>query len=160
VCANAIGIYSGSMSFVTLGIRLPLPSIVQRALVALVFGAAGLVLAYFGLDDAGHDYEAFLLIIGYWVGPWLGVVLVDLYLRRDRPIEHLLYDRRHRNWAGPIAMGTGVVISVLLFSNQERYVGMIPERFESIGDLTFEAGFLLSAGLYLLFRPLRQGRSA
>jgi NCS1 family nucleobase:cation symporter-1 len=159
MCANAIGIYSGSMSFVTLGIRLPLPSIVQRALVALIFGVAGLVLAYFGLDDAGHDYEAFLLIIAYWIGPWLGVVLVDLYLRRDRPIEHMLYDRRHRNWAGPLAMATGVLISVILFSNQERYVGVIPERFESIGDLTFEAGFLISASLYVLLRPLRQGRS-
>jgi NCS1 family nucleobase:cation symporter-1 len=156
MCANAIGIYSGSMSFVTLGIRLPLPAVAQRALVALVFGVAGLVLAYFGLDDAGHDYEAFLLVVAYWIGPWLGVVLADLYLRRDRPIEHLLYDRRHRNWAGPVAMGAGAVISVILFSNQEKYVGVIPDRFESIGDLTFEAGFLISAGLYLLLRPLRR----
>jgi NCS1 family nucleobase:cation symporter-1 len=159
VCANAIGIYSGSMSVVTLGIKLPLPSIAQRALVALVFGVAGLVLAYLGLDDAGQGYEAFLLLIAYWIGPWLGVVLTDLYLRRGRPIEHLLYDRRHRNWAGPVAMGTGVLVSVLLFSNQELYVGVLPGRFESIGDLTFEAGFLLSVGLYLLLRPLRPGRS-
>jgi NCS1 family nucleobase:cation symporter-1 len=159
VCANAIGIYSGSMSFVTLGIRLPLPSIAQRALVALVFGVAGLVLAFFGLADAGHDYEAFLLVIAYWIGPWLGVVLAELYLRHDRPIEHLLYDRRHRNVAGPLAMGAGAVISVILFSNQEKYVGMVPERFASIGDITFEAGFLISAGLYLLLRRLRRPTS-
>ncbi|HEV7931475.1 MAG TPA: cytosine permease [Actinomadura sp.] len=160
VSANAVNIYSGSMSFVTLGIRLPLPSAVQRAMVALIFGAVGLVVAYFGLDDAGHGYEAFLLIIGYWIGPWLGVVLVDLYLRRKKPIDHLLFDPLHRNWAGPIAMAAGVVLSVWLFSNQEKYVGVIPERFTSIGDVTFEVGFLISAGLYLALRPLRHTEQA
>ncbi|MBC6458383.1 purine-cytosine permease family protein [Actinomadura sp. HBU206391] len=156
VGANAINIYSGSMSFVTLGIKLPLPSKVQRAMVALVFGAVGLVVAYFGLDDAGHDYETFLLIIAYWIGPWLGVVLVDLYLRRGKPIDHLLFDPLHRNRAGPTAMAAGVVLSVWLFSNQEKYVGPIPDRFGSVGDITFEAGFLISAGLYLVLRPLRR----
>jgi NCS1 family nucleobase:cation symporter-1 len=158
VSANAINIYSGSMSFVTLGIRLPLPSRVQRALVALFFGMVGLVVAYFGLGDAGQDYEAFLLIIAYWVGPWLGVVLVDLYLRGDRSIDGLLYDQRHRNWAGPIAMAAGVVLSVWLFSNQQKYVGVIPDRYESIGDITFEVGFVIAAGLYLLLRPLQRTR--
>ncbi|MCW2903676.1 MAG: cytosine permease [Streptosporangiaceae bacterium] len=155
VSANSVNIYSGSMSFVSLGIRLPLPPTVQRAMVALIFGAVGLVVAYFGLDDAGHGYEAFLLIITYWIGPWLGVVLVDLFLRRGKPIDHLLFDPLHRNWAGPIAMAAGVVLSVWLFSNQEKYVGVIPERFTSVGDVTFEAGFLISAALYLALRPLR-----
>ena len=154
--ANAINIYSGSMSFVTLGIRLPLPSAVQRAMVALIFGVVGLVVAYFGLDDAGHDYEAFLLVIAYWIGPWLGVVLADQWVRRGRPVEHLLFAPWHRNHAGPLAMGAGVVVSVWLFSNQEKYVGVVPARVESIGDVTFEAGFLISAVLYLLLRPMRR----
>jgi NCS1 family nucleobase:cation symporter-1 len=156
VSANAINIYSGSMSFVTLGIKLPLPSRVQRAMVALAFGVIGLVVAYFGLDDAGQNYEAFLLIIAYWIGPWLGVVLVDLYLRRGRPIDQRLFDPRHRNLAGPIAMAAGVALSVWLFSNQEKYVGVIPDRFASVGDITFEVGFLIAAALYLALRPLRR----
>ncbi|HEX2312375.1 MAG TPA: cytosine permease [Thermomonospora sp.] len=156
--ANAINIYSGSMSFVTLGLRLPFAAHVQRAAVALVFGVVGFVVAYFGLADAGHDYETFLLVIAYWIGPWLGVVLTDAWLRRGTPVDHLLFDTRHRNLAGPVAMAAGVAVSVWLFSNQERYVGVVPERVESVGDLTFEAGFLISAGLYLALRPLRRGR--
>jgi NCS1 nucleoside transporter family len=155
VSANAVNIYSGSMSFVTIGIRLPVPSRMQRALVAVVFGAAGLVAAYFGLDDAGQNYEAFLLVISYWLGPWLGVVLTDFYLRRGKPIDHLLYAPWYRNWAGPIAMGAGVVLSVWLFSNQQKYVGVLPGKFPSVGDLTFEAGLLISVVLYLALRPLR-----
>lgn len=156
--ANAINIYSGSMSFVTLGLRLPFAAHVQRAAVALAFGVVGLVVAYFGLADAGHDYEAFLLVIAYWIGPWLGVVLMDAWLRRRESVDRLLFDTRHRNPAGPIAMAVGVVLSVWLFSNQEKYVGVVPRRLESVGDLTFEAGFLVSAVLYLVLRPLRTAR--
>src|SRR6185437_5776104 len=70
VCANALNVYSGSMSFLALGIRLPLA--LRRALVALVFGIAGFFLALSGLHDAGEKYNNFLLVIAYWIGPWLG----------------------------------------------------------------------------------------
>ena len=85
ICANAINVYSGSMSFLALGIELPLS--LRRAIVAAVFGTAGFFLAWSGLHDAGQKYENFLLIISYWIGPWLGVVLVDQLLRRGQRVE-------------------------------------------------------------------------
>ncbi|MBD2895337.1 hypothetical protein amrb99_42730 [Actinomadura sp. RB99] len=162
VGANAINIYSGSMSFVATGIRLPLPARLQRALVAGAFGAVGLVVAYFGLDDAGHDYEAFLLVIAYWIGPWLGVVLADLVLRRgvwsvrdaDARVDAMVFDAGRRNWAGPTAMAVAVVVSVWLFSNQEKYVGIVPSHHPSFGDITFAVGFVLAALLYAVLRKV------
>ena len=74
VAANALNVYSGSISFMALGLRLPTHS--ARAAVALVFGVAGLIVAFDGLNDVSK-YENFLLIISYSIGPWLGVVLVD-----------------------------------------------------------------------------------
>ncbi|MBO2446304.1 cytosine permease [Actinomadura barringtoniae] len=154
ICANAINIYSGAMSFVTLGIRLPVH--LQRAVAALAFGIIGLVVAYFGLDDAGHSYESFLLVIAYWIGPWLGVVLTDQWLRRGTPpSEAMLFDKRHRDWAGPIAMAAGVVISVWLFSNQQKYVGPVPDHWPSFGDITFAVGFVIAAVLYAVLRRVR-----
>src|SRR6266699_6544754 len=61
VSANVLNIYSGAMSFLTLGIRRPLA--LRRALVAVVFGVIGFLLAWSGLKDAGEKYEGFLLII-------------------------------------------------------------------------------------------------
>jgi purine-cytosine permease-like protein len=154
VAANVLNVYSGALAFLALGVRLPLAW--RRAAVALAFGAVGFVLAWLGLADAGHAYENFLLVIAYWIGPWLGVVLADRYLRRDRDIERLLFDTRHVNWAGPIAMVAGVVLSVWLFSNQERYVGLVPARVPEVGDIAFEVGFVISAVVYAALRPLRR----
>lgn len=84
IAANSINIYSGAMAFVTIGIELP--AHVARALVTVFFGVAGFLIAWWALPDAAHSYQALLLIIAYWIGPWLGVVFADQYLRRGQPI--------------------------------------------------------------------------
>jgi purine-cytosine permease-like protein len=156
VAANAINIYSGSMSFMALGITLPTHA--ARAAVALVFGVLGLLVAFTGLHNAGSTYENFLLIISYWIGPWLGVVFVDRLLRRGSDSQALLGDKRYANWAGPIAMAVAMVLSIWLFSNQTKYVGLIPKHHPVFGDLTFEVGFAIAAllyfGLHRAFKPV------
>ncbi|GAB3908969.1 cytosine permease [Kibdelosporangium lantanae] len=154
VAANVLNVYSGALAFLTLGIRLPLAW--RRAAVAVGFGAIGFVLAWLGLADAGKAYEGFLLVIAYWIGPWLGVVLVDQHVRRGQRIDDLLADTRYRNWAGPVAMLVGMVVSIGLFSNQERYVGPVPAAIPWIGDITFLVGFVIAAGVYYVW-PKRQG---
>ncbi|GAA2909854.1 cytosine permease [Streptosporangium fragile] len=151
VSANALNVYSGAMSLLTMGVRLPLT--LRRAITALACGVIGFLVALSGLEDAGHKYEAFLLVISYWIGPWLGVVLVDGYLRRGQVAEPALFEERRGNRAGPIAMVVGVVSAVWLFSNQELYVGLVPELVPAVGDIAFAVGFLVSAGLYLALRP-------
>jgi purine-cytosine permease-like protein len=151
VSANVLNIYSGAMSFLTLGVRLPLA--LRRALVALVFGVIGFLLAWSGLRNAGTKYENFLLIIAYWIGPWLGVMFTDQFLRRGRRVDDLLYAKWYRNWAGPIAMAAGVAVSILLFSNQTDFVGFVARRVSGLGDIAFLVGFVLAATLYALLRP-------
>ncbi|MGH8862719.1 MAG: purine-cytosine permease family protein [Jatrophihabitantaceae bacterium] len=153
VSANVLNIYSGAMSFLAMGIRLPLA--LRRAIVALVFGAVGLAVAFTGLNDVSK-YENFLLVIAYWIGPWLAVVFTDRVLRRGTSITRLVGETRYRNWAGPIAMVVGMGISIWLFSNQTKYLAPIPKAHPAIGDITFEVGFVLTALAYaVLFRVLR-----
>jgi nucleobase:cation symporter-1, NCS1 family len=146
VSANVLNIYSGALSFTAIGIKLPLSA--RRAIVALGFGAIGFFLAWSALHDAGTKYENFLLIIAYWIAPWLAVYFCDLLLRRD-PDETLLFATNRTNWAGPVAMLIGMGISIWLFSNQTEYIGLVPTHIGSAGDLTFEAGFLITAVVYL-----------
>jgi nucleobase:cation symporter-1, NCS1 family len=160
VCANVLNIYSGAMSFVAIGIRLPLA--LRRAIVALVFGAIGFIVAITGLHDAGARYTNFLLIIAYWIAPWLAVMFCDQFLYRRRSLaeeEGLLFNRQYSNWAGPVAMLVGVVVSVYLFSNQTEYIGPIPTHVPAIGDITFEVGFVLTGVIYLAWHAIT-GRAA
>src|SRR4051794_16692382 len=158
VAANVLNVYSGAMSFMALGLKLPLRQ--ARAVVAVVFGILGLVLASFGLDNAGESYENFLLLIAYWIAPWLGVVYVDRYLRRGQDHGAIAQDPAHRSPAGVIAMVVGLVVSIPLFANQTIYTGVVPKANANAGDLTALVGFLVAGVVYaVLHRRLSRGRT-
>jgi nucleobase:cation symporter-1, NCS1 family len=150
-----LNIYSGAMSFVALGIRLPLAA--RRAIVALAFGTVGFFLAWSGLSSAASKYNNFLLIIAYWIAPWLAVSFSEQFLRwrlRRGSGADVLFDTSYENWAGPVAMLVGMGVSIWLFSNQTEYVGVVPSRIGSAGDITFEAGFLITGLIYISWRVL------
>jgi len=157
ICANALNVYSGSMSFLALGIKLPLA--LRRAIVAGVFGVVGFFVALSGLHDAGTKYNNFLLVIAYWIGPWLGVFFADQLLRRGKRVDGFLFDRKHNPWAGFAAMAIAIAVSIYLFANQTDYIGVVPEHNAHFGDLTFEVGFVLAALLYALFFRLQGDRN-
>lgn len=147
VAANVINIYSGSMSFLTMGIRIP--GHIRRAIVAVAFAVVGFIVAYGGNSGPGSKYEEFLLIIAYWIAPWIAVVVVDYLMRRgDFGNQAIFYDRSHTNWAGPIAFLIGAAVSIYLFSAQALYTGPVPLRAPQFGDLTFLVGFVLAAVAY------------
>jgi NCS1 nucleoside transporter family len=156
IAANALNIYSGALAFLALGVKLPLAW--RRAIVALGFGAVGFVLAAFGLMDAGASYENFLLVISYWISPWLAVVFVDQWMRRGQPAAHLLADRTHSNWAGLASFVIAAAVSIVLFANQTLYTAPVPKALPAIGDITFLVGFGLAALLFLALarRPAAQ----
>ncbi|MGU3431800.1 purine-cytosine permease family protein [Actinomycetes bacterium M1A6_2h] len=147
VAANALNVYSGAMAFTTIGFALPVKT--QRAVVVIGFGVLGFLVAWWALADAAASYEAFLLVVAYWIGPWLGVVLVDQYLRRGKRIAGFLYDRTYSNWGGFTAFVVALVVSVLLFSNQERFVGYAVRAVPELGDITFFVGFVVAALVYV-----------
>jgi NCS1 nucleoside transporter family len=155
ICANALNVYSGSMSFLAIGFDVPLG--LRRAIVAIVFGVAGFILALNGLHDAGEKYNDFLLVIAYWIGPWLGVFFTDQFLRRGKRVSGFLFDKAHNPVAGFLAMAVGMAVSIYYFANQVDYVGVVPTHDKRWGDIAFEVGFLVSALLYALLFKLQGG---
>jgi NCS1 family nucleobase:cation symporter-1 len=142
------------MSFLAAGVRIRFT--LRRAIVAVGFGVIGFFIALAASTDPKNTYENFLLVIAYWIAPWLGVVLTDRYLRRGtRLAEFLGDDARYSNWAGVLAFVVALVVSVSLFSNQSLFVGVLA-RSSGVGDLTPFVGFVLAALFYvLLFAALR-----
>ena len=156
IAANALNVYSGAMSFLAAGVRIPFA--LRRAIVAAIFGVIGFFIAWSALADAGAKYTGFLLVIAYWIAPWLGIVFVDRWLRRGTSIAALLpAAAKYRNPAGIISFVVAVVASIWLFANQYGYfVGIIPAANENVGDLTALVGFVLAAVLYfILFKAFK-----
>ncbi|HEY4268725.1 MAG TPA: cytosine permease [Galbitalea sp.] len=163
IAANALNVYSGAMSFLAVGIKIPFS--LRRAIVAVGFGVIGFIVALTALHDVGATYTDFLLIIAYWIAPWLGIVFVDRLLRRGTAITELVPDKaRYSNWAGPIAFVVATVVSIWLFADQVKFVGVIakattpdkPFANPAIGDLTAIVGFILAGLIYLiLFKVLK-----
>ena len=155
IAANVLNIYSGSLAFLTVGIRIK--AHLRRAITATVFGVAGFFLAWSALKNPANNYENFLLIISYWLGPWLGVFLADQFLRKGRRVDGLLFSRSHENWIAPVIFLVALVVSVWLFSNQAKYTGPIPKAHPAVGDITFFVGFGISfLGYLALGRKARQ----
>jgi nucleobase:cation symporter-1, NCS1 family len=156
IAANALNVYSGAMSFLAAGVKIPFA--LRRAIVAAVFGVIGFFIALSALPDAGAKYTNFLLIIAYWIAPWLGIVFVDRWLRRGTEIASIVpATAKYRNPAGIIAFVVAVVISIWLFANQyPMYIGVVPTANSNVGDLTALVGFVLAAVLYfILFKAFK-----
>ena len=149
ICANVLNIYSGSLAFLTLGIRIK--AHLRRAIVAVVFGVLGFALAYYALQNPESSYENFLLIISYWLGPWLGIFLADQLVRKGTRVDGLLFSRKHENWAAPVIFLVSLLVSIWLFSNQTEYVGIVPSRVNWVGDITFVVGFALAFVSYAVY---------
>jgi nucleobase:cation symporter-1, NCS1 family len=155
VAANAINIYSGTMSLVAVGIREMGMTLKQRrAALAVVAGVIG----YFGglyleANEYQEKYTSFLLLISYWIAGWLAVVLVDYWMRRgDYGDESIFYDTKHQRWQGFVAMAIGVIVPAYLFANDfPFYVGPIANANANLGDITFIVSFVLTAVLYYAF---------
>ena len=161
IAANALNVYSGAMSFLAAGIKIPFK--LRRAIIALGFGVIGFVIALVSVlnENIASNYENFLLVIAYWITPWLGIVLTDRLLRRGTAISAFIPDKaKYRNPAGIITLIVAGAVSILLFSNQSFYLGLVVQAtggFGSpIGDLTPLVGFLLAGILYfVLFKAFK-----
>src|SRR5256714_5322001 len=140
VCANAINIYSGTMSLVAIGIREMGMTLKQRrALLAVAAGVLGYVIGIVGQANVGpgSKYEYFLLLISYWIGCWLAVVLGGYLIRKGGyGDEWIFFHTKYQRWQGFAAMFIGLAVSVYLFGNVYGVlVGPIPDSNPGIGDL-------------------------
>lgn len=161
VAANVLNMYSGAMGFLTLGINLPLR--LRRAISALVFGAIGLIvgLALQANVGPGTKYENFLLLITYWITPWLGVVITDFFLHRREYAEEIFYNRAWRSWKGFIAMLAGMVATYPFWDQGDPVpLGWVPKNYPQLGDLSLFAGAIVSVVVYLVLYQIGKGSAA
>jgi NCS1 nucleoside transporter family len=155
IAANVLNVYSGAMSFLTLGIKLGLHQ--RRALSAVGSGVIGLIigLAFQANVGPGTKYENFLLAITYWIAPWLAIVITDYWMRRGQYSEIEFFDQGHGNWRGWVPMLVGIIVAMPFWDQSDPLtpgtlpiIGAFPFAHPEWGDLTFVVSFVVAAVLY------------
>ena len=141
--ADALNLYSNSLSAGAIDIRLP------RWTLAIIASAVGLVLSLAGSGHFEQNYENFLLMLGYWITPWAGILFADFYLFRS--YRQVTGDNRHLRGVfapGLLSFLAGFLVSVP-FMNGPLYKGGIAASLGG-ADLSFYVGFVAAAVFYLL----------
>jgi nucleobase:cation symporter-1, NCS1 family len=150
--ANVLNLYSNTMSAKVLDIRLP------RWQLAVVGGVLGFILALVGYQNFTQNYQNFLIVLDYWIMPWLAVVLIDYYVfKRTEPLG--FSGAPDWNSAGAIAFVIGLLVSLLFISEQFEVFGVRAHGpFASwFGDADFGyfVGFIVAGVVYLLLNRNR-----
>ncbi|HWJ03715.1 MAG TPA: cytosine permease [Verrucomicrobiae bacterium] len=134
---NAMAIYSGGLAALAMGIPM------KRWTSAIVCGGIGALLVSFGGGQLADTYKNFLLLLSYWIAPWLGVILSDFYCYRTVPAK----DKISYAWAGITAFLVGIIVSIP-FMSSILYVGPIAEKYLGHADISYFLSLAVSALVY------------
>jgi NCS1 family nucleobase:cation symporter-1 len=134
---NAMAIYSGGLASLAMG----LPT--KRWITAIMVGGLGALAVYFGGGKLADTYKNFLLLLSYWIAPWLGVLLTDYFYGSSS----LLRKSQSKVWPGIVAFICGIVISVP-FMSSILYVGPIAKDYLGGADVSYFLSLIVSALIY------------
>jgi NCS1 family nucleobase:cation symporter-1 len=145
--ANVLNLYSNTMSAKVLDVRL------QRWQLAIIGGVLGFVLALIGYQNFTQNYQHFLIVLDYWIMPWLAVVLLDFYVFGHR--EPMGFSQAVPvNWNGLAAWAIGLGVSLLFISEEFQVLGLKAHgpfaTWFGNADFGYFIGFLVAGVVYLL----------
>jgi NCS1 family nucleobase:cation symporter-1 len=166
ISANILNVYSGAMSFLAMGFKLGFKS--RRAIMVALAGLAGGLISYIGVmnQDVAHQLDGFLLVVSYWVAPWIAIVLVERFISGGKDAGKRALAPQHFS-AGLVAFVFATAFSIWGFCSQVMYTGPLAIALHSIKlddgrivdvpDITALVGFVLAALLYyVLAVPMRK----
>jgi len=145
--ANVLNLYSNTMSAKVLDVRLP------RWQLAIIGGVLGFIVALLGYQNFTQNYENFLIVLDYWIMPWLAVVLLDFYVFGHR--EPMGFSEAVPvNWNGLIAWLIGLGVSLLFISEQFQVFGLKAHgpfaAWFGDADFGYFIGFIVAGVVYVI----------
>jgi len=145
VVINAMNDNTAAYSLISSGIR------VRRYLAAIITAACGYALAVAGEGSFATLFSQFVVLLGYWIAPWTGIVIADRYLVGPSTLPP-------RRWeSGAVIWAIVTPVTLLLFSASAIYTGPIARALGG-SDVGFVAGFFGAAGIYVLAERSRRRR--
>lgn len=140
---NVISIYSGGLALLAIGLP------IKRWSSAIVTAVLGLLAIWWGNGEIANTYQNFLLLLSYWIAPWLAIVLTDFYL-------HRVMGRISSGdaWPGIISFTCGVALSIP-FMSTHLYTGPLAAQFLNGADVSYFVSTIVSILTYLTIVKLK-----
>jgi NCS1 family nucleobase:cation symporter-1 len=143
VAVNSMNDYTGSLSLLAAGIRVPRP--ISAGIVAVLSFLATLYLYY---NNFSSTVENYLLVITYWIGPWAAIVIIDWRRRGDsidgsKAVE---FSMLPTGLNALLALIVGFAASIP-FMNQTLFVGPFVNALGG-ADIAYLVGFVVAAIVY------------
>jgi len=134
---NAIAIYSSGLAALCMGFPM------KRYTTAMVSGSIGVLLVSFGDSHLTDTYKNFLVLLSYWIAPWLGVILVDFYVHGTSGQP----SGKYSGAAGNIAFWVGIIASVP-FMSSVLFTGPLANNYLGGADISYFISLSISALIY------------
>jgi NCS1 family nucleobase:cation symporter-1 len=142
VAVNSQNDNTAAYSLISAGLKLP------RWVSAIITATLGFIIAVAGSGQFATLYSNYLLVLVYWVSPWLGIVLADWYLHRKNGLETTY----STGWTlGATIFVSVTLLTIALFSSTSVYTGPIAKLLGGT-DIGYFVGFIAAAGAYVLLR--------
>jgi purine-cytosine permease-like protein len=115
---------------------------------------------YMHHGDFATKLSNFLLFLGYWIAPLVGIVLVDWFLRRGRADSWSVVRLRTLpiGWQALAALAAGFAGS-LPFMDSSLYVGAVASGPLQGGDIAYIVGGILAGLVYWILAKLTRSVS-
>ncbi len=150
--ADALNLYTNSLTALVLDVK------ASRWKTVAAGGVVGFLIAVTVGAQFELFFENFLLILSYWIMPWLAIVLVDYFVARRTSIEGSLKPKNW-DWAALFTYAVSVAVSIP-FMNLTPYgqpfQGPVAAALGG-ADLSYFFSFGVALGLMALLR--RRGKS-
>ncbi len=144
--ANALNIYTSALSSLVLDIR------IRRWKAVLLSGTIGALLTILLQKSFPSFYEGFLLLLDYWITPWLAIVLIDFFVLGHR--NPVTVDRATNFKAsGLLSYLLGLAVSVPFISwgyGSLSYTGFISASYLGGADVSYYVALSVTRLSYYL----------
>ncbi len=134
---NALNDNTAAYNLISAGIR------VSRPVGASISAILSSIIAVFGAGKFTSLYENYLLVLLYWIAPWVAIVLTHWYLNGQ--IVPSSYPLKWTRAATIFVVVTGLTIG--LFASTASYTGPIAKLLNGT-DIGYFVGFITAAVLY------------
>ena len=148
ITANSLNIYTNSLSALVLDIK------TKRWKTVVVGGLVGLILAWVGGVNFESNFENFLLVLDYWITPWLGIILVDFFVVK-RTTSKSVSEAKKFDFGTLGIYGLAILLSVPFMVWPAGYVGPLSNLFGG-ADFSYFVSLGIAAVLFYAYRKLRR----